>query len=102
MAEDPDDLFNQLKNVDRTVCGICKKKLVGPSYLGNVNGQMMSLCSACKHTVARRRNDVGDLASSRQETWTRTPSSSKGAVRTGSPRLIYPSPRSLFLRRAGE
>ncbi len=51
----PDDLFDQLKDVDRTICGVCKKKLVGPSFLANVNGQMMSLCSSCKHTMGKKK-----------------------------------------------
>nr|MDO8083186.1 hypothetical protein [Candidatus Sigynarchaeum springense] len=55
MAEDPDKLFNQLKNVDRTTCGICKRKLVGPSFLANVDGKMVSLCSSCKHATSRKK-----------------------------------------------
>jgi len=62
MAQDPDDLFNQLKNVDRTVCGICKKKLVGASFLGNVNGQMVSLCTACKHTMGKKKKMISRIS----------------------------------------
>ncbi|MEX2684683.1 MAG: hypothetical protein Q6373_024135 [Candidatus Sigynarchaeota archaeon] len=55
MVPDPDDLFNQLKSVDRTTCGICKRKLVGPSFLANVDGKMVSLCSSCKHTMGKKK-----------------------------------------------
>ncbi len=49
MTENPDDLLNSLKNVDKTKCGICGNKLVGPSFLSNVNGQIVSICRACKY-----------------------------------------------------
>jgi hypothetical protein len=48
MADNPDDLINKLKSVDKTTCGLCKRPLVGASYLGNVDGQLVSLCRSCK------------------------------------------------------
>jgi hypothetical protein len=55
MAENPDALFNQLKDVDRTICGVCKKKLVGPSFLGNVEGKVVSLCSSCRYVLSKKK-----------------------------------------------
>ncbi len=55
MAEGPDDLFKKLQAVDRTICGVCKRKLVGLSFLANVDGKMVSLCSSCKHTMSKKK-----------------------------------------------
>jgi hypothetical protein len=54
-GENPDDLLNQLKNVDKTICGVCKKKLVGPSFLGNVDGKVVSLCSTCRYIWSKKK-----------------------------------------------
>ena len=55
MAGNPEDLFNALKDVDKTICGNCKKKLVGPAYLGNINGQLVSLCSSCRYALQKKK-----------------------------------------------
>ncbi len=55
MAENPDELFKSLKDVDKTTCGVCKKKLVGPSFLGNVNGQIVSLCKTCRYILSKKK-----------------------------------------------
>jgi ribosome-binding protein aMBF1 (putative translation factor) len=56
MAEPPDfDPIAGLGNVDKTVCGVCGKKLTGMSFLMNINGQLMSVCAGCNFRLKKKK-----------------------------------------------